>query len=110
VPFSPQPTELAPSDRPLFSISGHEGEDSGEDSDEEGELTEDGQVVSCRFKNPSGFTVKRAGNVMVADNFSHALRKMTKEAPSALQQRIQRCGRRKMATLLCRIGDYFLRT
>jgi hypothetical protein len=100
--------ELVPSDRPLSSIAGYAGEGSGKDSDEEGEL-KGGQVVSSRFKNPSGFMVVRAGNVMVTDNFSHTLHKMTKEAPSALQQPIQRGGRRNMATLLCRIGNYFLR-
>ena len=45
--------------------------------DEVGEL-KDGEGISARFKDVAGLTVDRAGNVVVADYFSHAIRKVTK--------------------------------
>ncbi len=46
--------------------------------DEVGEL-KDGEGISARFKLPSGLTVDRAGNVVVAEGYEgHAIRKVTK--------------------------------
>ena len=59
---------LPPSGR-LSTIAGNRGKG--------GELR-DGADTLARFKHPIGLTVDRAGNVVVADYSSHAIRKVTK--------------------------------
>jgi hypothetical protein len=59
---------LLPSGR-LTTLAGNIGE--------VGEL-KDGEGVSARFKSPLGLTVDRAGDVVVVDFGSHAIRKVTK--------------------------------
>jgi hypothetical protein len=60
--------QLPPSGR-LSTLAGNRGE--------RGEL-KDGADTLARFQHPIGLTVDRAGNVVVADYMSHAIRKVTK--------------------------------
>ena len=61
--------QLPPSGR-LATIAGN--------PEEEGAL-KDGQGIFARFNGPNRLTVDRAGNVVVADCYNHAIRAVAKE-------------------------------